>query len=104
MVTTLRKGDLSSRMAKRMGMSKSHSDAALKALVESIQEAMYKGEKVTITGFGTFEAKNVKARKIKAMLGEKAGQIITVPKHKRVKFSAGAHLYEAAQRKKRQKA
>ena len=100
MVTTIKKSDLSSRMAKKMGTSKAQSDAALNALVESVQEALMKKEKVTITGFGTFEAKDVKARKMKSILGKNPGEIITVPKHKRVKFSAGSHLYEAAQGKK----
>ncbi len=101
MVTTLRKNDLSTRVAKRMGGPKTHSEAALNAVVESIQEAMRKGERVVITGFGTFEVRDVKARKIKAIQGEKAGQMITVPKHKRVRFSSGADMQKAAQGKRK---
>ncbi len=101
MVTTLRKGDLSARMAKKMGASRTHADAAINALVESIQDAMVKKEKVTITGFGSFEVKDVKARKMKAIGGAKTGQMISVPRHRRVKFSAGAHLYDAAQGRKK---
>ncbi len=101
MVTTLRKGDISARMAKKMGSSKTHTDAALNALLESIQEAMMKKQKVTITGFGSFEVKDVKARKMRAIGGKSVGKMISVPKHRRVKFSAGAHLYDAAQGRKK---
>ena len=102
MVTTLRKGDISAKMAKKMGSTKAQTDAALNALLESIQEAMVKKQKVTITGFGSFEVRDVKARKMKAIGGTQAGQMISVPKHRRVKFSAGAHLYDAAQGKKKE--
>ena len=100
MVTTLRKGDISARMAKKMGATKTHTDAALNALIESIQEAMMKKQKVTITGFGSFEVKDVKARKMRAIGGKSVGKMISVPKHRRVKFSAGTHLYDAAQGRK----
>ena len=96
-MATLRKGDLSSRVAAKMGGSRAQGEAALKAVLDSIQEAIAAGDRVVLTGFGSFEVRDVKARRVRPIRGGSAGELITVPAHKRVGFTAGAELSKSAQ-------
>ena len=93
---TLRKSDLTTRVATKLGGSRAQGEAALNAVLVSIQEALAKGDRVVLTGFGSFSVREVKARKVKPIRGGQAGQLITVPEHRRVGFTAGAELNKAA--------
>lgn len=94
---TLRKSDISGRVAQKMGGSRAQGEGALKAVLDTIQEALSSGDRVVLTGFGSFEVRQVKARKVRPIRGGQAGNLITVPAHKRVGFTAGAELSKAAQ-------
>ena len=94
---TLRKSDISGRVAAKMGESKANGEEALKAVLDAIEEALGAGDRVVLTGFGSFEVRQVKARKVRPIRGAQEGQLIEVPAHKRVGFSAGADLSKAAQ-------
>ena len=97
MATTLRKSDLSARVAAKLGSSRAQGEAALKAVLDSVQEALAAGDRVVLTGFGSFEVRDVKARRVRPIRGGSAGNLITVPAHKRVGFTAGAELSKSAQ-------
>ena len=58
----MNKTELISAVAEKTGLSKKDSDKAVNAAIDSIVEAMKAGEKVTIIGFGAFEAKERAAR------------------------------------------
>lgn len=60
--TTMNKADLVQSIAKISGFSKKDAETALNSFVESVEESLAKGEKVTLVGFGTFEVKNRAAR------------------------------------------
>jgi DNA-binding protein HU-beta len=96
-MTTVRKSDISARVAGKLGGSKSQGEAALKAVLDSVQEALAAGDRVVLTGFGSYEVRQVKARRVRPIRGGQAGTLITVPAHKRVGFTAGAELSKAAQ-------
>ncbi len=96
-MATLRKSDLSGRIAAKMGGSKAQGEAALRSVLESVEEALTNGDRVVLTGFGSFEVRDVKARKVRPIRGAKEGQLIEVPAHKRAGFTAGAELSKAAQ-------
>ena len=96
-MATLRKSDLSSRVAVKLGSSRAQGEAALKAVLDSVQEALAAGDRVVLTGFGSFEVRDVKARRVRPIRGGSAGNLITVPAHKRVGFTAGAELSKSAQ-------
>ena len=96
-MATLRKSDITARVATKLDGSKAQGEAALGAVLASIQEALESGDRVVLTGFGSFSIREVKARRVKPIRGGKAGQLITVPAHKRVGFTAGADLNKAAQ-------
>jgi DNA-binding protein HU-beta len=96
-MATLRKSDLTARVASKLNGSRANGEAALNAVLDSIQEALATGDRVVLTGFGSFEVRQVKARRVRPIRGGQAGSLITVPAHKRVGFTAGANLSAAAQ-------
>ncbi|MFA6940732.1 MAG: HU family DNA-binding protein [Clostridiaceae bacterium] len=55
--TKVNKAELISSIADKSKLSKKDTEVALKALVESVEEALEKGEKVQLVGFGTFETR-----------------------------------------------
>jgi len=58
----MNKGDLIEQVAEKAGLTKKDSEKALSAVLESIEEALAKGESVQLVGFGTFEARERKER------------------------------------------
>jgi DNA-binding protein HU-beta len=107
MANKLRKSDLTTRVATRLRGSRAQGEAALNAVLASIQEALSNGDEVVLTGFGSFSVRDVKARKVQAIQatlrrqrGEPvAAEPITVEAHRRVTFRAGADLNKAARRR-----
>ena len=96
-MATLGKRDLGAMVAGKLGGSRAQGEAALNAVLDSIQEGLAGGDKVVITGFGSFDVRNVNATRIRAIQGAQAGNLITVPAHKRVGFKVGTELARAAQ-------
>ena len=62
-MATVRKSDMSSRVAAKLGGSRAQGEAALRAVLDSVQEALSQGDRVVLTGFGSFEVRQVKARR-----------------------------------------
>ena len=91
-MATLRKQDLASRVSTKMGGSTTQGSDALNAVLDAIQEALSKGVRVVLTGFGTFESLDVKERNVRSIRGQQAGKMIKVPAHKRVGFTPGTEL------------
>jgi len=91
----LGKGDIAARVATKLNSSRAEGTRALNAVLESITEALKQGQSVTLTGFGTFDVRQIKARKVRAIRGRQAGQMMTVPAHKRPGFRAGSELHRA---------
>ena len=88
-MATLRKSDVTSRVSTKLGGSLAQGEAALNAVLDSIQDALAAGDRVVLTGFGSFEVRSVKARRVKPIRG---GDLVTVPAHKRVGFTPGVEL------------
>ena len=68
-------------------------DSALDAFTESVNKAMARGEKVRISGFGTF---SVIRRKARTGRNPKTGDEIKIPVRHYARFRAGCDLREAA--------
>lgn len=96
-MATLRKNDIASRVSTKLNSKSINGDKALNAVLESIQEALANGDRVVLTGFGSFELRDVKARKVRPIRGAQSGELTEVPAHKRVGFSPGTELKKAAQ-------
>ncbi|OPJ61075.1 HU family DNA-binding protein [Clostridium oryzae] len=58
----MNKADLISSMAEKSKLTKKDAETALKAFVDSVQEALAEGQKVQLVGFGTFETRERAAR------------------------------------------
>ena len=74
------------------GFSKKDADAAVKAVFDSITEALKNGEKVQLIGFGTFE---VRERAEKEARNPRTGETIKVAATKVPAFKAGQALKDA---------
>lgn len=96
-MATLRKSDIASRVSTKLKSKNADGDEALNAVLSSIQEALANGDRVVLTGFGSFELRDVKARKVRPIRGAQSGELTEVPAHKRVGFSPGTELKKAAQ-------
>lgn len=83
----MNKSDLINAMALKAGLTKIQAKAALDAFVASTHEALKKGEKLSLIGFGTFAMLDRKAR-----VGHNpaTGKKINIPAKKVVKFKPGA--------------
>lgn len=58
----MNKGELIQRVADETDMTQKQVDTILSSLIEVIKRQVANGDKVTITGFGTFEKRHRKAR------------------------------------------
>ena len=88
----MNKGELVEAIAGETDMSKSGAEAVLNAFVTSVTGALKRGDKVTLTGFGTFSISNRAARMGR---NPQTGEAIQVKASKVPKFKAGASLKEA---------
>jgi DNA-binding protein HU-beta len=82
----MNKRDLIDAISERMGDKKSATEA-VNAVLETIQTAVAKGDKVAITGFGVFEKSERPARTAR---NPATGATIDVPASSVPKFRAGA--------------
>lgn len=74
------------------GFSKKDADLAVKAVFEAVTEALAKGEKVQLVGFGTFE---VRERAEREALNPQTKEVVKVAATKVPAFKAGAALKNA---------
>ncbi len=88
----MNKADLVASVAKQTGLTKKDSEAAVKAVLESIEKSLKKGEKVQLIGFGTFD---VRARAAKEARNPRTGETIKVAAHKVPAIKAGQALKDA---------
>ena len=58
----MNKSELVTSMAEKSGLTKKETETFLKAFIDSVEEALAKGEKVQLVGFGTFETRERAAR------------------------------------------
>ena len=88
----MNKTELVAAIAEKAQLSKKDSEAALKALVDTITEQMKAGEKVSLIGFGTFE---VSERPERIGRNPATGATMKIAASKAPKFKAGKALKDA---------
>ena len=86
------KTELVAAVAAKAELSKKDAEAAVKAVIDSVTEALADGDKVALVGFGTFEVKTRAARTGK---NPRTGEAISIPASKVPSFKAGAALKNA---------
>jgi DNA-binding protein HU-beta len=87
------KAEIVTKVAEKINVSKAAAAKALAVVTDCIAQAIKKGDKVTLIGFGTFSVANRKARKGR---NPRTGKEIKIAAKKVPKFSAGAALKAAA--------
>ena len=87
----MNKSELITSMAEKAKMKKKDAEIALKAFTESVEEALEKGEKVQLVGFGTFETRERAAREGR---NPRTKEPITIPASTVPVFKAGKELKE----------
>ena len=93
----MNKSELVKAIAEKAEITQKQSADVLDAVVKTIQEALANGEKVQIIGFGSFEVRDRKERKVKSPA---TGQEIVVPATRVPAFKPGKSLKEAVVAKK----
>ena len=89
----MNKVELISNLARKTGLTKAEAEKAYDAVFEVIEEALVEGEKVIVTGFGTFEVRQRKSRQ--GRNPRKPEEIIEIAAAKAPVFKAGKALKDA---------
>jgi DNA-binding protein HU-beta len=85
-IVQMNKGELVDVVAARADVTKKQADAVLSAALDSIMDSVSRQEKVTLVGFGSFEARERKAREGR---NPKTGEKMDIPATRVPAFSAG---------------
>lgn len=88
----MNKAELINAIAIESGLTKADSRKALDAVIKSISDALAKGEKVSLVGFGTF---SVAERAARTGINPSTKKPISIPAKKVAKFKAGSELTSA---------
>ena len=88
----MNKTELIAEVANKAGLSRKDAEKALGAVVETITEAVVKGDKVQLVGFGSFETKQREARTGR---NPKTKETIEIPATRVPVFKAGKSLKDA---------
>lgn len=88
----MNKTELIAEVANKAGLSRKDAEKALGAVVKTITEAVVKGDKVQLVGFGSFETKQREARTGR---NPKTKETIEIPATRVPVFKAGKALKDA---------
>ena len=94
MADVMYRSGLAKLMAEKEGCTKAEADRMIGVVFDGVRDALELSDRVTITRFGTFEVRDVAARRVKVIAGERAGEMVDVPPGKKVAFKQGAELKE----------
>ncbi len=86
------KTDLVNFIAEETGLTKADSTRALEAMMNGVIKGLTEGDKVTITGFCTFTAKDKPAKEGR---NPRTGDKVMIPARRAVTIKAGSKLKEA---------
>ena len=85
----MNKSELIAAIAAKTGETKKSAEANLNAFTDTVAEALVKGEKVQLVGFGAFETRKKAARKGR---NPRTKEEIKIPASKAPAFKAGKAL------------
>ena len=86
------KADLIESLATKLDLQKSLAERAVNNVFDDIEGALQKGDKVNISGFGTF---SISSRKARVGRNPKTGESIEISASRAAKFKAGKTLKDA---------
>lgn len=91
------KSELITKYAKHANCTKREAELTVNFIFDTIRDTLASGEKVVLTGFGTFD---VRDRREKVCLNPRTGEPIQLPSGKAPAFKAGRGLKDAVNPKK----
>lgn len=83
------KTEFIAEVAQKLNVGKTQAEEAVKAFLETVEEKLADGERIQLTGFGTFEVVERAAREGR---NPKTGEAMTIPETKSPKFKPGKSL------------
>lgn len=86
------KADLIDSIARREGLSRQKAEEIVNGLLDDIVAALKNGDKINVSGFGTF---SISERKGRTGRNPKTGETIEIAPSRVAKFKAGKILKEA---------
>ncbi|MFC1855477.1 HU family DNA-binding protein [Thermodesulfobacteriota bacterium] len=86
------KSELIAEISKDAELTKTEAEKVVKSLIESIKKTLKKGDKVTLTGFGSFQ---ISSRKARTGINPQTGEKINIKASKVPKFKPGQNLKDA---------
>jgi len=86
------KADLVEALASKLGMNRGDAEKAVNIMLDDIMNALKQGERVNISGFGTF---SVSAREARTGRNPKTGEPISIAASRSAKFKAGKQLKDS---------
>lgn len=86
------KTDMIDKLADQLNMPKAQVRKVVDALVDGVTQTLVRGEKVQVSGLGTFEVRTRKAREGR---NPQSGEKITIPARNAVGFKPAKPLKEA---------
>ncbi|MGD0694997.1 MAG: HU family DNA-binding protein [Terriglobia bacterium] len=81
--------DLISEVVSKTGITKTKAEIAVETVFESMKQALAKGDRIELRGFGVF---NVKPRKTGIGRNPRTGAEVNIPPGKAVRFKPGKEL------------
>jgi DNA-binding protein HU-beta len=85
----MNKSELVEAISNETGLTKTKSNEVVNTIVKTISESLAKGDKVSLTGFGTWSTNDRPERKGR---NPKTGEEITIPSKRVAKFKPGNEL------------
>lgn len=91
----MNKTEFVAAVASKAGMTKNDAQKTVTAVLDVITDTLKSGEKVVLTGFGSFEVREAKER---YGVNPRTKEKVLIPATKRPAFSAGAELKKAVKK------
>ena len=89
----MNKGELVNAVVEDAGVSRSTAGRVLDSIIGTVTRTLWRGDRLTLAGFGSF---SVTKRKARTGRNPQTGKPIKIPAKKVAKFKAGAKLAKAA--------
>ena len=91
----MNKGDLIEKIVSEVSITKADAARVLESIVDGITQSLKRGERTTISGFGTF---SVSQRKARVGRNPQTGEPINIPARRVARFTSGKELKEELER------
>jgi DNA-binding protein HU-beta len=81
--------DIVNHVSEKTGLNKDKANVAVESLLQAMKEALLRGERIELRGFGVFAVKN---RKTGPGRNPRTGEVVPIQPGKTVRFKPGLEL------------